>query len=149
VHGVEAFAPRMIEQKQGGHVLNTASMAGLVGMSWLGVYCAAKFAVVGFTESLRRELEAHEIGVSVLCPMIVATAITANSMRMRGLEVPKAVAEPEQPPAGALRGGVIGAEEVARRVVRGIERNDLYILTHPEQRELLRRRAARLDEAAP
>ena len=66
-----------------------------------------------------------------------------------GLEVPKAVAEPDQPPAGALRGGVIGAEEVARRVVRGIERNDLYILTHPEQRELLRRRAARLDEAAP
>jgi NAD(P)-dependent dehydrogenase (short-subunit alcohol dehydrogenase family) len=148
VYGVEAFAPRLIEQKQGGHILNTASMAGLVGMSWLGVYCAAKFAVVGLTESLRRELEAHEIGVSVLCPMIVATDITANSMRMRGLEVPKAVAEPDQPPAGALRGGVIGAEEVARRVVRGIERNDLYILTHPEQRELLRRRAARLDEAA-
>ena len=149
VHGVEAFAPRLIEQKQGGHILNTASMAGLVGMSWLGVYCAAKFAVVGFTESLRRELEVHEIGISVLCPMIVATDITANSMRMRGLEVPKAVAEPDQPPAGALRGGVIGTEEVARRVVRGIERNDLYILTHPEQRELLRRRAARLEEAAP
>jgi len=159
VHGVEAFAPRLIEQKQGGHVLNTASMAGLVGMSWLGVYCAAKFAVVGFTESLRRELEAHEIGVSVLCPMIVATDITANSMRMRAAsagpagapsqtEVPKSVAELDQPPAGALRGGVIGVEEVARRVVRGIERNDLYILTHPEQRELLRRRAARLDEAA-
>jgi NAD(P)-dependent dehydrogenase (short-subunit alcohol dehydrogenase family) len=148
VHGALAFAPRMIEQKQGGHVLNTASMAGLVGMSWLGVYCAAKFAVVGFTESLRRELEAHEIGVSVLCPMIVATDITANSMRMRGLEVPKTAAAPDQPPAGALRGGVIGTAEVANRVVRGIERNDLYILTHPEQRELLRRRATRLDEAA-
>ncbi len=159
VHGALAFAPRMIEQKQGGHVLNTASMAGLVGMSWLGVYCAAKFAVVGFTESLRRELEAHEIGVSVLCPMIVATEITANSMRMRGasagavgarsqVEVPKPAAAPDQPPAGALQGGVIGAAEVAIRVVRGIERNDLYILTHPEQRELLRRRAARLDEAA-
>ena len=80
VHGVYAFVPRMIEQKQGGHVLNTASMAGLVGMSWLGVYCAAKFAVVGFTESLRRELEPHGIGVSVLCPMIVDTEITANSL---------------------------------------------------------------------
>jgi NAD(P)-dependent dehydrogenase (short-subunit alcohol dehydrogenase family) len=148
VHGALAFAPRMIEQKQGGHILNTASMAGLVGMSWLGVYCAAKFAVVGFTESLRRELDAHEIGVSVLCPMIVATEITANSMRMRGLEAPKTVAAPDQPPVGALQGGVIGTAEVAIRVVRGIERNDLYILTHPEQRELLRRRAARLDEAA-
>jgi NAD(P)-dependent dehydrogenase (short-subunit alcohol dehydrogenase family) len=148
VHGVEAFAPRMIEQKQRGNLLNTASMAGLVGMSWLGVYCAAKFAVVGFTESLRRELDAHEIGVSVLCPMIVATEITANSMRTRGLEVPKTAAAPDQPPAGALQGGVIGTAEVAARVVRGIERNDLYILTHPEQRELLRRRATRLDEAA-
>ena len=148
VHGTYAFVPRMIEQKQGGHVLNTASMAGLVGMSWLGVYCAAKFAVVGFTESLRRELGAHEIGVSVLCPMIVATEITANSMKMRGLEVPKSAAAPDQPPAGALQGGVIAAPDVAARVVRGIERNDLYILTHPEQRELLRRRAARLDEAA-
>jgi NAD(P)-dependent dehydrogenase (short-subunit alcohol dehydrogenase family) len=172
VHGVEAFAPRMVEQKQGGHILNTASMAGLVGMSWLGVYCAAKFAVVGFTEALKRELEAHGIGVSVLCPMIVATDITANSMKMRAasvgaadarsepqasegsraegarsqLEVPKAEAEPDQPPAGALKGGVITTAEVAKRVVRGIERKDLYILTHPEQREFLRRRAARLDE---
>jgi NAD(P)-dependent dehydrogenase (short-subunit alcohol dehydrogenase family) len=148
VYGVEAFVPRMIEQKQRGHILNTASMAGLVGMSWLGVYCAAKFAVVGFTESLRRELEAHEIGVSVLCPMIVATDITANSMRTRGLEVPKTATAPDQPPTGALQGGVIGTAAVANRVVHGIERNALYILTHPEQRELLRRRATRLDEAA-
>jgi NAD(P)-dependent dehydrogenase (short-subunit alcohol dehydrogenase family) len=148
VHGVYAFVPRMIEQKQGGHVLNTASMAGLVGMSWLGVYCAAKFAVVGFTESLRRELEPHGIGVSVLCPMIVATDITANSLRMRGVEVPKAET-PAQPPAAAMRGGVIAVEQVTARVVRAIERNDLYVLTHPEQREFLRRRAARLDEACP
>jgi short-subunit dehydrogenase len=105
------------------------------------VYCAAKFAVVGYTEALRRELESHGIGVSVLCPMIVATDITANSMKMRGIEVPKAVAEPDQPPAGALKGGVISVGEVAKRVVRGIERKDLYILTHPEQREFLRRRA--------
>jgi NAD(P)-dependent dehydrogenase (short-subunit alcohol dehydrogenase family) len=144
VHGVDAFVPRMIEQGQGGHVLNTASMAGLVGMQWLGVYCASKFAVVGLTESLRRELEPHGIGVSVLCPMIVATAINENSLRLRGREAPAAPAVP-QPPAGAMRGGVITTDEVARRVVRGIERNQLYILTHPEQREFLRRRAERLD----
>ena len=144
VHGVDAFAPRLIEQEQGGHIVNTASMAGLVGMQWLGVYCAAKFAVVGLSESLRRELEPYGIGVSVLCPMVVATAITENSMRLRGKEAPKAPVL-EQPPAGAMRGGVIGTEEVARRVVRAVERNDLYVLTHPEQREFLRRRAARLD----
>lgn len=144
VHGVDAFAPRLVAQGQGGHILNTASMAGLVGMGWLGIYCASKFAVVGLTESLRRELAAHGIGVSALCPMVVATEIDRNSARLRGREAPDAPAV-DQPPAGALRGGVIAAEEVARRVVRGIERNDLYILTHPEQREFLRRRAERLD----
>jgi NAD(P)-dependent dehydrogenase (short-subunit alcohol dehydrogenase family) len=146
VHGVDAFAPRLVAQGQGGHVLNTASMAGLVGMGWLGIYCASKFAVVGLSESLRRELEPHGIGVSVLCPMIVATEITRNSARLRGREAPAAPAV-DQPPAGALKGGVITTEEVARRVVRGIERNDLYVLTHPEQREFLRRRAERLDAA--
>jgi len=146
VHGVDAFAPRLVAQGQGGHVLNTASMAGLVGMGWLGIYCASKFAVVGLSESLRRELEPHGIGVSVLCPMIVATEITRNSLRVRGKEAPAAPAV-DQPPASALKGGVITAEEVAQRVVRGIERNDPYVLTHPEQREFLRRRAERLDAA--
>jgi NAD(P)-dependent dehydrogenase (short-subunit alcohol dehydrogenase family) len=148
VHGVDAFAPRLVAQRQGGHVLNTASMAGLVGMQWLGVYCASKFAVVGLTESLRRELEPHGIGVSVLCPMIVATEIGANSARVRGKALPATPAGAvagTPPPPGGMRGGVIQPEEVARRVVRGIERNELYILTHPEQREFLRRRAERLD----
>jgi NAD(P)-dependent dehydrogenase (short-subunit alcohol dehydrogenase family) len=146
VHGVDAFAPRLVAQQQGGHVVNTASMAGLVGMGWLGIYCASKFAVVGLSESLRRELEGHGIGVSVLCPMIVATEITRNSARLRGRQAPDAPAV-DQPPASALKGGVITAEEVARRTVRGIERNDPYVLTHPEQREFLRRRAERLDAA--
>jgi short-subunit dehydrogenase len=117
-------------------------------MSWLGTYCAAKFAVVGFTESLRRELEPHGIGVSVLCPMIVATDITANSLRMRGQEVPKSET-PAQPPSAAMKGGVIAVEDVTKRVVAAIENKDFYILTHPEQREFLRRRAARLEEACP
>jgi NAD(P)-dependent dehydrogenase (short-subunit alcohol dehydrogenase family) len=145
VHGVEAFVPRLIEQRDGGHVVNTASMAGLVGMQWLGIYCAAKFAVVGLTEALHRELKPHSIGASVLCPMIVATNIGENSRRLR-LGAEGTVSEAATPPpAGVTRGGTISAESVAARVVRGIEREDLYILTHPEQREILRRRAARLD----
>jgi NAD(P)-dependent dehydrogenase (short-subunit alcohol dehydrogenase family) len=144
VHGVDAFAPRMVAEAQGGHVLNTASMAGLVGMQWLGIYCASKFAVVGLSESLRRELEPHGIGVSVLCPMIVATEITRNSLRVRGKEAPAAPAV-EQPPEGAMKGGVVTTDVVAARVVRAIERNEPYVLTHPEQREFLRRRSERLD----
>jgi NAD(P)-dependent dehydrogenase (short-subunit alcohol dehydrogenase family) len=145
-HGVEVFAPRLIAQRAGGHIVNTASMAGLVGMQWLGIYCASKFAVVGLSEALARELKPHGIGVSVLCPMIVDTQIAANSERLRppalgGRGVASAPAA-NQPP---MAGGVIAVDDVAARVVRGIERGDLYILTHPEQRAFLRRRAERLD----
>jgi len=146
VHGVQAFLPRMLEAGQGGHVLNTASMAGLVGMQYLGVYCASKFAVVGLSESLHRELRPQGIGVSVLCPMIVETNLPANTQRL----LRRSRGEPEPPPEAsdpgvAMRGGVVQPAEVAARVVRAIERGDLYVLTHPEQREILQRRAARLD----
>src|SRR5947207_929433 len=106
-------------------------MAGLAGMQWLGVYCASKFAVVGLTEALHRELKPHGIGVSVLCPMIVQTNINENSIRNRpeGLRNP---GEPTVPPdvAAAMVGSTIAPDEVARRVVRGIDRGALYILTH-------------------
>jgi NAD(P)-dependent dehydrogenase (short-subunit alcohol dehydrogenase family) len=144
VHGVEVFAPRLIARGDGGHIVNTASMAGLVGMRWLGVYSASKFAVVGLSEALHRELQDHGIGVSVLCPMIVETPINENSVRNR----PAALRNPGEafvPPTAAMAGGTIPPEEVARRVVRAIDRKDLYIFTHPEQREILRRRAARQD----
>ena len=144
VHGVETFVPILIEQGQGGWVINTASMAGLVGMRWLGIYCASKFAVVGLTESLARELPPHKIGVSVLCPMIVDTGINENTVRMRPDDLRNAEELPPLPPAN-MAGGVIKAEEVARRVVRAVDRGDFYILTHPEQREFLRRRAAKID----
>lgn len=147
VHGVEAFVPLLVAQAQGGHVVNTASMAGLVGMRWLGIYCASKFAVVGLTEGLHRELEPHGIGVSVLCPMIVATNINENSVRMRPAHLRPDAAPPVLPPAGSMQGGTVRAEDVALRVVRAIERKRFYVLTHPEQREILRRRAARIEAA--
>jgi NAD(P)-dependent dehydrogenase (short-subunit alcohol dehydrogenase family) len=149
VHGVDAFLPRLIAQAEGGHFVNTASMAGLVGMEGFGIYCATKFAVVGLSESLHRECRRHGIGVSVLCPMIVATRIAENTRRVLGRSPlgPTIAAAPT--PGGAegagLRGGVIAAEEVGARVVRGIDRGDLYIFTHPEQRDILSRRAARQD----
>lgn len=147
IHGVEAFLPRILKQGQGGHIINTASMAGLVGMEWLGLYCTTKFAVVGLSESLHRELKPQGVGVSVLCPMIVDTKINENTIRMRPRDM-RNPGDPDEfvpPPAGSMKGGVIQPDEVGRRVVRAVDRKDLYILTHPEQREFLRRRAARLD----
>jgi NAD(P)-dependent dehydrogenase (short-subunit alcohol dehydrogenase family) len=146
VHGIEAFVPRLLAQGRGGHIVNTASMAGLIGMQWLGVYCASKFAVVGLTEALHRELGPRGIGVSVLCPMIVRTNIDANSDRLRPAAFRDAAPSPV--PGGTappMAGGVIEAETVAARVLRGIRRGDLYVFTHPEQREILRKRAARQD----
>src|SRR5579862_8277982 len=145
VHGVETFVPRLLARRDGGHVVNTASMAGLVGMRWLGVYCASKFAVVGLTEALHRELVDHGIGVSVLCPMIVQTNINQNSVRNRPATLRNPGPEPVTPDASLMSGSVIAPEEVARRVVRAIERRDLYIFTHPEQREFLKRRWTRQD----
>jgi hypothetical protein len=80
--------------------------------------------------------------------MIVDTNINENTIRMRPRDMRNAEMEDEEfvpPPAGSMKGGVIQPAEVGRRVVRAIDRKDLYILTHPEQREFLRRRAARLD----
>ena len=77
IHGVEAFLPRIVEQGEGGHILFTASFAGLVPNSGLGPYCVAKYGVVALAEVLWRELREHQIGVSVLCPMRVGTNIGA------------------------------------------------------------------------
>jgi len=148
VHGIEAFVPRMIAQQQGGHIVNTASMAGLAGMPGLGVYCASKFAVVGLTESLYRELQPSGIGASVLCPMIVKTQINQSERnRPKDLQNPGA-AEPTLTDAQYTVSRVIEAEDVAERVVAAIRAKSLYILTHKESRDILRRHWERQDKAA-
>jgi NAD(P)-dependent dehydrogenase (short-subunit alcohol dehydrogenase family) len=148
VHGVEVFLPRLIEQKQGGHIVNTASMAGLAGMPNFGVYCASKFAVVGLTESLHRELAGTGIGASVLCPMVVNTQINSSERnRPRELQDPGAITVSiSEVPITVAR--VIEPADVADRVVAAIRANSLYVLTHKESREILKRRAERLDRAA-
>jgi NAD(P)-dependent dehydrogenase (short-subunit alcohol dehydrogenase family) len=153
VHGVEVFVPRLLAQRAGGHIVNTASMAGLVGMAGLGVYSASKFAIVGLSEALRRELADAGIGVSVLCPMIVDTQIAwaernrPETLRNPGTARPT-LPSPDEVKGFPMVGGVIEASAVAACVVRGIRDNDPYILTHPECRPILRRRAERLDRAA-
>ncbi len=145
VNGLHAFVPAMVARGSG-HVVNTASMSGLIGMENLSVYCASKFAVVGISESIRRELAPAGIGVSVLCPMVVDTPISENSIRMRPGDLRNEVDAPEV--TANLVGGVIGADQVAQMVVAAITDNQPYILTHPDQAPILHRRAARLAEAA-
>jgi NAD(P)-dependent dehydrogenase (short-subunit alcohol dehydrogenase family) len=86
IHGVEVFVPQMIAQKEGGHVLFTASFAGLVSNRSLGPYSVSKAAVVSLAECLSKDLRDDGIGVSVLCPMRVTTKID-ESHRNRPAEL--------------------------------------------------------------
>jgi NAD(P)-dependent dehydrogenase (short-subunit alcohol dehydrogenase family) len=149
IHGVEAFLPRIVEQGEGGHILFTASFAGLVPNSGLGPYCVAKYGVVALAEVLWREMRQHEIGVSVLCPMRVGTNI-GNSERNRqadyGETAPGALVPDQESGNPDLAGRVIEVDGVARLTVDAIEHNRLYILPHEESRESIRRRFERIDK---
>ena len=83
VHGSHYFVPQMVARGRGGHVVNIASLAGLVGTRILVAYCTTKFAVVGFSEALREELHEHGIGVTAICPSFIKTNIQ-HSGRHRG-----------------------------------------------------------------
>lgn len=152
IHGVEAFVPRMVAQKQPGHVVNTASMAGLIASQGLGVYNTTKYAVVGLSETLQKDLRGHDIGVSVLCPMGVNTRIR-QSERNRPATLRNATAAREGAPAARegtaveLIGRYLPPEHVAERVLRAIYANRLYVITHEEGLTPLKRRFERMAQA--
>jgi NAD(P)-dependent dehydrogenase (short-subunit alcohol dehydrogenase family) len=116
---VHATAPLVKEHGEGGHFVLTASMAGLLAASSIGDYAVTKFGVSAMGEALRAELAPMGIGVSVLCPGVVATPLVGES-RSIGM----------------------APESVADRVLRAIEANEPYILTHADYRPLV---AARFD----
>jgi NAD(P)-dependent dehydrogenase (short-subunit alcohol dehydrogenase family) len=145
IHGLEAFLPRMIAQAEGGHVVNMASAAGLVASQGLGVYNTSKYAVVGLSETLAKDLAAYGIGVSVVCPLGVRTRIR-DAERNRPAEL-------ANPPGSAtadaltLIGRTLSPEAVATRVVAAIRTGALYVVTHEEIIEPIRRRFARIEAA--
>ncbi len=140
IHGVRAFVPRMLDGGEAGHVVNTASVAGHFAGDHYGVYNTSKFAVVGLTESLGRDLRQTPIGVSMLCPAQVETGIFTNTRR------PEAFRKEAEDEAAPRRQSddVLAPADVARMVLAGIENEDLYIFTHAEGRVLLEKRFARL-----
>ena len=150
IHGIEAFVPRMIASgRRGhaggrrGHVVNTASMAGLLATRGLGIYNTSKYAVVGLSETLVKDLAPHGIGVSVLCPLGVATRIRASE-RNRPAHL-RNTAEPTPPVA--LDGTTLAPEAVAEMVLSAIYDNRLYVITHPESLEPIRKRFQRIERA--
>jgi NAD(P)-dependent dehydrogenase (short-subunit alcohol dehydrogenase family) len=134
INGVMTFVPRMIRAKQGGYVVNTASMAGLLAAGTCGIYNTAKFAIRGLSGSLRASLAPHGIGVSVLCPGLVKSYIYASDETRP--EALKAGAKPVYTEFVKRLAEVheFGMEPdvIAARVLEAMREDRFHIFTHPE-----------------
>jgi NAD(P)-dependent dehydrogenase (short-subunit alcohol dehydrogenase family) len=134
VNGINAFVPLLLEQNEG-HVISTASLAGLGGVPGMGPYCASKFAVVGISESLFHELRQREsnVGVSVLCPGFVKTRIF-DALRNMPDDLREITGTPSADPnvqasTSAVMMG-IEPEIVGSAVEDAVRHNKFWILTH-------------------
>jgi NAD(P)-dependent dehydrogenase (short-subunit alcohol dehydrogenase family) len=139
IHGVRVFTPIMLGQGGDGHIINTASVAGLISPPGMGIYCVSKHAVVTLTECLHHDLaqKSAKIKCSVLCPAYVPTGI-ADSGRNR----PAALKPTRQKTAAelafdaglkkAVQSGKLSAADVAEKVYEAVCDERFYILTHPK-----------------
>jgi NAD(P)-dependent dehydrogenase (short-subunit alcohol dehydrogenase family) len=149
LHGIRVFVPIMLKQDSQCHVVNTASVAGLLSAPWASTYDVAKHGVVTLSESMHQELElaGAKVHVSVLCPAWVKTDLMGGD-RNRPASLRNAAAPAAQPPqAAALEQGfralVAGGTDpagVAELVLDAIRHEKFYILPHPEWKEQVRAR---------
>jgi NAD(P)-dependent dehydrogenase (short-subunit alcohol dehydrogenase family) len=155
IHGVRAFAPRLIA-RNAGHIVNTASVAGLISPPGSGAYNVTKHAVVALSESLHHDLRERgsAVGVSVLCPAYVPTGII-DSERSRPKHLPASEKSPETVKKEtmmrkAVTSGRLSADDVARAVVAAVKEDRFYILTHARIKGAIRARMEDiLEERAP
>lgn len=137
-HGVRVFAPIMLRQKEPAHIVNTASVAGLLAPPAMGVYNVSKHAVVALTETLYHDLNivGGEVGCSLLCPAFVPTGIAeshrARPEALRNMEAPtrsQAVAQVQL--QRAVKSGKLSAADVAELTFDAVRERSFYIFTHP------------------
>ena len=138
VHGCRAFAPAMVA-RGAGHVVNTASIGGFLAGGDLGVYCTTKYAIVGFSESLRDELAQHGVGVTVLCPGAYRTRLADAS---RGRAASYGEGQKDVEALGFLLDAGDDPETIGPHVLRGIRDDTPYAFTHAAFRPLLEARFA-------
>jgi NAD(P)-dependent dehydrogenase (short-subunit alcohol dehydrogenase family) len=156
IHGIRSFVPILLEQNTEGHVVNTASIAGLISGPFLSPYHATKHAVVTLSESLHCELQlaGAKVRVSVVCPGFVRTRI-ADSDRNRPPQLGAPAEDGEEQRAGReafrqLIDAGIPPETVADRVLEAIREERFYVFPHPEMLAAFRTRADHiLDQQNP
>jgi NAD(P)-dependent dehydrogenase (short-subunit alcohol dehydrogenase family) len=148
LHGIRTFLPHIRAHGEGGHIVNTAAMAGMNSGLGFSPYVASKFAVVGMSEGLATQLKPFGIGVTVLCPGFVRTRIGES-----GRNRPERYGATQTPdpagPAGLLVAQIaerlqsgLDPSDVAARVLAAIREDELYVFTHPEMRAELEQRFA-------
>lgn len=143
VYGLQAFVPLILAQDEGGHVISTASMAGMVGLRGAGPYNATKFAVVGMMETFAADHRKHNINASVLCPGIVATNI-GDSARNRPEEYGGAVAASEKDQTAEMLAGGLDPDIVGDLVLEAVREDQFYIFTDPGLKHLIETRCERI-----
>lgn len=150
VNGVQTVVPRMLERGSG-HVVNTASGAGLVPAGGGYMYVTSKYAVVGLSESMRRDLAKRGVGMSVLCPGPVATDIItrAETGRPDGRALDPEQQASLQRTADWLKREGTPPDEVGWMVVNGIKSNELYIHTDRAVEDGIQKRMRRILDALP
>ena len=147
IYGVKAFLP-LVRDAGEGHIVNTASSAGLQAAPDIAPYNVAKFGVVALTETLHHELRAENspIGASVLCPGAIATRIT-ESERNRPYDSPETETNRRfQEAAGNLVRGGHTPDSAAELVVAAIRSGEFWILTHPDWIDVLRQRVEGMEK---
>jgi NAD(P)-dependent dehydrogenase (short-subunit alcohol dehydrogenase family) len=160
INGVQTILPRIRAHGEGGHIVNTSSMSGAFASGDAGIYITLKFAVTGMAEALRWELQDENIGVSAFLPGGVRSNIfLSHKLRPEGMTTGYAAqdAQKEQiasafanaAPDAPISQITMDPTEVGERVLRGIRRNDLFIISHPEFREGLQARCDALLRAVP
>jgi NAD(P)-dependent dehydrogenase (short-subunit alcohol dehydrogenase family) len=152
VNGIQVFLPRMLATGLEGHIVNVSSMGGIAALGSVGLYTTSKFAVVGLSESLRTDMIGRKIGVSVYCPGPVKSNIAESGLGRPEHLSDSGYAAPDKvqgapPPAMMLN--AMEAVDAARYVLEGIKHNRLFILSHPEFRDVLAARHAALLGAVP
>jgi NAD(P)-dependent dehydrogenase (short-subunit alcohol dehydrogenase family) len=138
LHGIRSFLPHIRAHGEGGHIVNTASMAGMINGMGLSPYAASKFAVVAMSEGLAAQLKPLGIGVSVLCPSYVRTGIGESGRNRPQRYGPAPTLDPASPAAALvaeialrLQAGLDPAA-VAARVLDAIRNDELYVFTHSD-----------------
>lgn len=138
INGMQVFTNRILSHGEGGHIVNTSSMAGHLPIGELSIYNMSKYAVLGMSEAVAQDLAEYNIGVSVLCPGFVNTNIFSserNRPASMGGSDSSAFTLHEEGEQAIEFDGMVQPDLIGEMVLHAIQNNELYIFSHPEFKE--------------